>query len=192
MRIALVLFALITVCLILLFIMQIEGFANPKRSAYAKDLINGNPDFDALTDEQVVELMIIIISAWASLVLVDPTMDPDAQATAKEMGSMMPQGKIVWTPQEIKSLRNRLKNTASKNVNISTAFNILLSKIPEMSALYKKFHGMKANNTAAAESFSKEKFNSFSKSVVKDVKRKIPKFPFNPEIKKNMPQAFED
>ena len=191
MRVALVLFALITVCLILLFIQQ-EGFANPKRSAYAKELINGNPDFDALTDEQVVELMIIIMSAWASLVLVDPTIDPDAQATAKEMGSLMPQGKMQWASQDVKSLRNRLKGAASKNVNISTAFNVLLSKVPEMTAIYKKFHGMKVNNIAAAESFSKEKLKTFSKTVVKDVKRKIPKFPFNPEIKKNMPQAFED
>jgi hypothetical protein len=171
---------------------QTEGFDNPKRSAYARDLINGNPDFDALTDEQVVEVMIIIISAWASLVLIDPALDPDAQSTAKEMGSMMPQGKIIWAPQDVKSLRNKLKNTASKNVNISTAFNILLSKIPEMSSLYKKFHGMKANNAAAAESFSKDKLTSFSKTVVKDIKRKIPNFPFNPQIKKNMPQAFED
>jgi len=191
MRVALMLSILLTVCLLLLFIHQ-EGFANPKRAAYAKELINGNPDFDALTDDQVVELLIIIVSAWASLVVVDATIDPDAQAIAKEMSSLLPQAKKQWAPQDIKSMRNKLKGVASKNINISTVYTIMLSKVPEMTTIYKKFHGIKTNNTAAAESFFKDKFKSFSKTVVKDIKRKIPKFPFNPEIKKNMPLAFED
>jgi hypothetical protein len=171
---------------------QIEGFDNPKRSAYVRDLINANPGLDALTDEQAIEVTIINISAWASLVLVDSELDPDAQATAKEMASMMHPANFTWAPQDVKSLRNNLKNTSSKNLNISTVFNILLSKIPEMTSIYKKFHGMRENNAAAAESFSKDKLASFSKTVVKDIKRKIPNFPFNPKIKKNMPQAFED
>jgi hypothetical protein len=168
----------------MLIIQRTEGFQNPPR-------VSNNPSWASLSDDQVFELMGIMMGARFVPALVDPKLDPAAEQTLKDIVAIMPhESKVFKNESDIKALKNIIQNTASQDKNISVAFNVLQSHIPDILKLSKRGYIAQQNKDKAAEEAIREDIKELAKKGIREIKQKIPNFPFNPDLKKAFPEGF--
>jgi hypothetical protein len=170
--------------LCLSIIKQSEGFGNPPRAA-------NNPAWAKLSDDQVLELLVIRLGAIYSTMLIDETIDTDAARTAKDIAAALPPDtKEMKNQSDIKAVKNIVMNKAAENKNISVAFSVIQSHYKEGLKLNKRFSEAREKNDRNLEEAVFEDAKALAKKGIRDIKEKIPNFPFNPQLKKGFPDGF--
>jgi len=149
-----------------------EGFSNPDRLA-------------KLSEAQKLEVHMIGGGAWGAAIVVDQKVDPDAGEVAKGIFAILEDKNIkLETDKDIKALKNRIKNKAAENKNISVAFTVLEKYLPKAQELGKRYK----DNPKGGEQAGRE----LVIKGIREILRKLPKFPFIPEVKKQIPEAFAE
>ena len=180
----LILALLISIFLYILLLGRSEGFDNPPRAST-------NPAWAKLSDDQVLELLVLRLGAVYASILIDSSKDPDAQQTLKEMSTVIPAETVpVNNQSDIKGLRNILTNKASQNKNISIAFEVIQSHFQDGMKLVKLAHAAQQKNDKNAMDALVDDGKALARKGINEIKAKVPDFPFNPELKKGFPEGF--
>ena len=180
----LILALLISIFLYILLLGRSEGFDNPPRAST-------NPAWAKLSDDQVLELLVLRLGAVYASILIDSSKDPDAQQTLKEMSTVIPAETVpVNNQSDIKGLRNILTNKASQNKNISIAFEVIQSHFQDGMKLVKLTHAAQQKNDKNAMDALVDDGKALARKGINEIKAKVPDFPFNPELKKGFPEGF--
>ena len=163
-----------------------EGFADPPRwrSQY--------PQWAKVSDDQYIELLLIAIGAFNSPTLVDSSIGSDEIKILREIHSLSPiQSPKEYTNQsDIDKLKNMVMNKAAENKNLSVAFGIFKSKLKESVKLAKRFIAAEEKRDHNLNQVIFEDAKALAKNAVQEIKEKIPNFPFNPDLKRMLPEAF--
>jgi hypothetical protein len=186
----LILLILIVISLqILIRLISSEGFANAPR-------IDKRKEWEQLTDDQVVELSAILYSGFYGIYIVDLNKDPDTSEIAKEIGAISfpilnGQNKQVFKNRaDIEAIKNKIKNKASGNKSISVALDVLMSNTQAGLKLYKRFYAAEVKKDQAAKEAIMEDVKILAKKGISEIRRKMPKFAFNPDLIKSSPELF--
>jgi len=175
MRLVFLIAILLIVCLLTLHILirnLEESFDNPDRLA-------------KLTETQKLEVQMIIGGAWGAAIVVDQKVDTDAAEVAKGIFTILQDQTIkLETDTDIRVLKNRITNKAAENRNISVAFTVLEKYLPQAVQLGKRYK----DDPKGGEQAGKE----LAIKGIREILRKLPKFPFIPEVKKQVPEAFAE
>jgi replicative DNA helicase len=165
-------------------IKQSEGFSNPPRAT-------NNPAWAKLSDDQVLELLAIRLGALYSTMIIDEAIDKDAAKTVKDIAAALPpETQEVKNQSDIKALKNIVMNKAAENKNISVAFSVLQSHLKEGLKLNKRQYEAQQKNDRNLQEAVFEDAKALAKKGIRDIKEKIPNFPFNPQLKKGFPEGF--
>ena len=81
-------------------------------------------------------------------------------------------------------------NKAAENKNLSVAFGIFKSKLKESVKLAKRFIAAEEKRDHNLNQVIFEDAKALAKNAVQEIKEKIPNFPFNPDLKRMLPEAF--
>lgn len=186
----LVLLILIVVSLqILIRLISFEGFANAPRMDKRKE-------WEQLTDDQVIELSAILFSSFYCIFIIDMNKDPDAKDVAKEIGAISfpilnGQNKQVFkNKSDIEAIKNKIKNKASENKSISLALDVLMSNTQAGLKLYKRFYAAEVKKDQSEKEAIMEDVKILVKKGISEIRRKMPKFVFNPDLVKSSPELF--
>lgn len=180
---------LLSITLLLLCLSTIkksEGFANPPK------LRDGFPHLAKLSDDQFLEVLLINIGLINAPNLVDPSVDPDAAKllTTIQSLSTFHSPKEYKNQSDIDKFKNSIMNKAAENKNLSVAFSIFKSHLKDAIKLGKRGLAAqeKQDNNLVKAIF--EDAMALAKKAIQEIREKIPNFPFNPNLKSMMPQAF--
>jgi len=179
-----ILMLLFITLLFLCLIKQSEGFANPPRAS-------NNPAWAKLSDDEILELLAIRLGVVYSSMLIDETIDTDAAKTVKDISSALPPDtQEVKNQSDIKGIKNIVMNKAAENKNISVAYSVLQSHFKEGLKLNKRLYEAQQKNDRNLQEAVFEDAKALAKKGIRDIKEKIPNFPFNPQLKKGFPEGF--
>lgn len=165
-----------------------EGFATPPswRSQF--------PQWAKLSDDQYIELLLIGVGTINATNLIDPSIDPDAIKILREIQALSPisSQKEYAKQSDIDGIKNLIMNKAAENKNLSVAFGIFKSHVKDAVKLGKRGVSAqeKADQTLIRAIFEDAK--DLAKNAVQGIKEKSPTFPFNPDLKRMLPEAFVD
>ena len=174
MRLAFLIAILLTVCLLIFVKLNNPGesFANPD-------------PLSKLSEAQKLEVQMIHGGAIGAAIVVDKAVDTDAAEVAKGIFAILEDKNIkLESDKDIKALKNRIKNKAAENKNISVAFTVLEKYLPMSMNLGKRYK----DDPKGGEQAGRE----LAIKGIREILRKLPKFPFIPEVKKQIPEAFAE
>jgi hypothetical protein len=175
---------LISILVYVLLLGRSEGFDNPPRAST-------NPAWAKLSDDEVLELLVLRFGAMYAAILIDNSKDPDAAQTLKEMSTVIPADTVpVKNKADIKALRNILNNKASQNKNVSVAFEVIQSKFKDGLKLTKLGYAAQQKKDQNAIDALVDDGKGLVRKMINEIKAKVPNFPFNPELKKGFPEGF--
>jgi hypothetical protein len=167
-------------------IKQSEGFANPPKFR------NQFPQWAKLSDDQAIELFLVNVGIINSPNLVDPSLDSDA---AKVLGTIqslttMHSPKEYKNQSDIDGFKNTIINKASENKNLSVAFSIFKSHLKAAIKLAKRAIAVEEKQDHNLNMVIFDDAKALAKRSVQEIREKIPNFPFNPDLKTMIPEAF--
>lgn len=171
---------LISVLLYILVLRRSEGFSNMPR-------LTDDPAFSKLSDDQVLELFGIINGTLGGVITLDAKPDTDEANTAKGLVE------IVYNKQnqtDVKGLKNKVMNKAAENKNFSVLFTVLESNFKGGIKLYKKLYNAQQKNDRNAIELVIEDSKALAKKGIRQIKDKIPNFPFSKFVKDQFPEGF--
>jgi len=167
-----------------------EGFTTIKR-------VDDRKEWEQLSDDQVLELMGIGFIGIYSSFIVDEKQDPDARQISSEIGAIcvpMLNGdnKVYNNQSDIDAFKNKIKNKAAGNKHISLILDVIDSNRNDIFKFGKRFYKAQVNKDETAAQAVIEDIKALAKKCVSEIRRRMPNFPFNPDIKKGAPELFAE
>ena len=166
-----------------------EGFADIQR-------LDNRKQWAKLSDEQVVELLGILWGPSILIDIIDPTDNPNIRQVAEDIYSisrhiLFSEDTPVFKNQsDINALKNKIKNKASGDKNLSVVMDVAESYSKDLLKLGKRLN-RKNRNQSDVEAII-EDAKALAKKGISDIRRKLPKFPFNPPIINQYPELFAE
>ena len=171
---------LIAALVYVLVLTRYEGFDNPRRPF-------DNPNWAKLSDDQQLELMLIMVVMDSTRIIVGPGSDE----TIKEMTSVFPKYDTVLKNQsDIQALKNKIRNKASQDKNMSVLYDVLDSHSQDGLKLAKRSYAARLKNDMNLMSAIQDDMKALGKKVIQGLRKKVPDFPFNSEFKARAPEFF--
>jgi hypothetical protein len=175
---------LISVLLYILLIRTSEGFSDMPRLSH-------NPAWAKLSDDQVIELVAIRLGTIYVSMIIDEQADTDAVKTIKDIMALIPpETKEVNNQSDINGLKNMIINKASENKNLSVLFSVLQSHFKNGLKLHKRIYEAQQKNDRNAIEVVVEDSKALAKRGIREIKDKIPNFPFSKFLKDSFPEGF--
>jgi hypothetical protein len=177
-------FAILISLLLYILIVNTEGFTNPPRAS-------NNPAWAKLSDDQVLEVFAIRYGAIYSTMIIDESIDTDAAKTVKDISvALPPETQEIKNQSDIKALKNIVINKAAENKNISVVFSVIQNHFKEALKLQKRIHEAQQKKDRPLEEAIFEDYKALAKKGIREIKERVPNFPFNPHLKKGFPEGF--
>jgi hypothetical protein len=167
-----------------------EGFTTIKR-------VDDRKEWEQLSDDQLIELLAISIASFTSVYIIDEKSDPESKETVKDIISiarpiyLREDTKIYRNQSDIDSFKNKILNKASENKNLSVLFNVMILYQKEGLKLFKKTINAEQNDRSILPAIQDE-VKALAKKGISEIRRRMPNFPFNPDIKKAAPELFAE
>jgi len=183
--------ALFTLTLLIIICFYVILIISNKEGFFSLPRLSNHPAWANLSDDQVFDLMGLIYGSMVISVLVDPNQDPAAAHKLREIGSLMPnQEKPFNNQDDINGLKNTIRNKASEDKNVSVAYDVIDSHDPDIKRLARIYFTAAKNNDQNAMAAMGDNTKDLIRSIIKQILKKMPRFPFNPELRKLFPETL--
>ena len=176
---------LISILLYILVITRSEGFNNPPRPS-------NNPAWANLSDDNLLELILLRKGAMYAATLVDESQSPSSAQVLKDMITVFPPETAPVSNDDMKSIKNLIINKASQDRAVSVAVEIIFTHFQQALDIHKRIYAASQQGDENACNALEYDWRGIIKTVVQDIRVKIPNFPFNPVLKKQFPEAFPE
>lgn len=176
---------LISMLLYIFLVTRSEGFNSPSRPS-------NSPAYANLSDDNLLELLLLRKAAMYAATLVDENQAPSSAQVLKEMVTVIPPEGIPVTNHDIKPIKNMIINKASQDRNVSVAIEIIETHFQAALRIHKLIYSASQRGDQNACNSLEYEWRGLIKTIVQDIKVKIPNFPFNPVLKKQFPEGFPD
>ena len=164
---------------------QKEGFADPPSW-------RARPEWAKLSDDEYIELQIVSTSAVLTPYIIDVSIDTDAKATVEGIYSIIGMGAppVFNNRSDIDKFKNKIMNKLAENKNLSVVASIFKSNLKDAIKLGKRGGAAHEKGDQNLNQVILEDAKTLGKKCIRELKEKVPDFPFNPNLKKQFPEGF--
>jgi hypothetical protein len=164
-----------------------EGFTDIKR-------LDNRKQWEKLSNEQVLELLGLIWGPLLLIDIIDNKQDSNIEEVAKDVigisTSIISSGsaEIFNNQSDINSHKNKIKNKAAGDKNLSVVIDVAESHYNDIFKLGKRFNSENRDQSDVKAIIDDAK--ELAKKGISEIRKKLPNFPFNPRTINQYPELF--